>query len=73
MKRLTVKQQKFIGEYLISGNGAQAAIRAGYSEANADRAIALFGLSIPLWMDLPIDNTKSYGGFEPKRSRSTHA
>ena len=54
MKRLTVKQQKFIDEYLISGNGAQAAIRAGYSEAYADRAIALFGLSMPLGIGLLI-------------------
>ncbi len=32
---LTPKQTRFIAEYLIDGNGAQAAIRAGYSPAGA--------------------------------------
>lgn len=31
MKELTSRQKKFIDEYLISGNGTQAAITAGYS------------------------------------------
>lgn len=33
--KLTLKQQKFIDEYIISGNATDAAIRAGYSEKTA--------------------------------------
>ena len=32
---LTLKQQRFVDEYLIDGNATQAAIRAGYSEKAA--------------------------------------
>lgn len=32
---MTVKQARFINEYLIDGNGTQAAIRAGYGAAGA--------------------------------------
>ncbi len=35
MSGLTVKQRRFVSEYLIDGNGTQAAIRAGYSEDTA--------------------------------------
>lgn len=35
MKKLTAKQQRFVDEYLIDLNGAQAAIRAGYSKKTA--------------------------------------
>ena len=35
MKELTSRQKKFIDEYLISGNGTQAAITAGYSSKAA--------------------------------------
>lgn len=34
-KKLTVKQQAFVDEYLIDLNATQAAIRAGYSEKTA--------------------------------------
>lgn len=37
MARLTDKQKKFVEEYLIDLNATQAAIRAGYSEKNADK------------------------------------
>jgi phage terminase small subunit len=37
MAKLTAKQQRFIEEYLIDLNATQAAIRAGYSEKNADK------------------------------------
>jgi phage terminase small subunit len=36
-KELTDKQERFIEEYLKDFNATQAAIRAGYSEANADK------------------------------------
>ncbi|MCT3574153.1 terminase small subunit [Levilactobacillus brevis] len=32
MQKLTVKQQKFADEYIISGNATQAALKAGYSK-----------------------------------------
>lgn len=34
--RLTVKQQRFVDEYLVDCNATQAAIRAGYSKATAN-------------------------------------
>nr|DAQ00949.1 MAG TPA: Terminase small subunit [Caudoviricetes sp.] len=36
MKKLTLKQQKFADEYIISGNATQSAIKAGYSEKYAN-------------------------------------
>ncbi|HEO4620673.1 TPA: terminase small subunit [Streptococcus agalactiae] len=35
MGKLTLKQQKFIDEYIISGNATDAAIKAGYAEKAA--------------------------------------
>ncbi len=35
MAKLTAKQQAFVNEYVVDLNGAQAAIRAGYSEKTA--------------------------------------
>ncbi|WP_438468352.1 terminase small subunit [Streptococcus pluranimalium] len=35
MAKLTLKQQKFIDEYIISGNATEAAIKAGYSKKTA--------------------------------------
>ena len=35
--QLTPKQQRFVQEYMIDSNATQAAIRAGYSEKNADK------------------------------------
>lgn len=32
MQKLTVKQQKFADEYIISGNTTQAALKARYSK-----------------------------------------
>lgn len=48
MAKLTVKQQRFINEYLIDLNATQAAIRAGYSvkTANEQGAQNLAKLSI---------------------------
>ena len=33
--KLTVKQQKFADEYIISGNATESAIKAGYSKKTA--------------------------------------
>lgn len=35
MSKLTIKQQRFADEYIISGNATEAAKRAGYSEKTA--------------------------------------
>jgi len=35
MAALTAKQQRFVDEYLVDGNGARAAIAAGYGRAGA--------------------------------------
>lgn len=35
MKKLTVKQQMFVNEYLVDLNATQAALRAGYSKKTA--------------------------------------
>ncbi|HEN6657431.1 TPA: terminase small subunit, partial [Streptococcus agalactiae] len=35
MGKLTLKQQKFIDEYIICGNATDAAIKAGYSKKTA--------------------------------------
>lgn len=44
---LTIRQQKFVEEYLVDMNGTQAAIRAGYSEKTA-QAISAENLSKPI-------------------------
>lgn len=46
LRKLTRKQRAFCDEYLIDKNGAQAAIRAGYSEKTA-KAIASENLTKP--------------------------
>ena len=41
---LTAKQRRFVDEYLVDLNGTKSAIRAGYSERNADKiAFQLLG------------------------------
>lgn len=37
MQKLTVKQQKFADEYIISGNATQAALKAGYAKSSAQQ------------------------------------
>lgn len=34
-QKLTQKQQRFVDEYIISGNATQSAIKAGYSKRSA--------------------------------------
>ena len=46
-KKLTLKQQRFVDEYIISGNATLAAIKAGYSKKTANR-IATENLSKPV-------------------------
>lgn len=48
MAKLSLKQQKFADEYIISGNAEEAAIKAGYSEkyarGNAYKLVAFSGI-----------------------------
>lgn len=37
MTKLNPRQERFVDQYLIDLNGTQAAIRAGYSQRNADK------------------------------------
>lgn len=46
-KKLTIKQSRFVDEFIISGNATQAAIKAGYSKKTANR-IATENLSKPV-------------------------
>lgn len=46
-KKLTIKQAKFVKEYLETGNGTQSAIKAGYSE-NCAQEIASENLTKPI-------------------------
>lgn len=46
MDKMTARQKRFCDEYLVDMNGAQAAIRAGYSEKTA-RQIAQENLTKP--------------------------
>lgn len=46
MNKLTIKQERFVEEYLIDLNATQAAIRAGYSERTA-KEIACENLTKP--------------------------
>lgn len=46
MTKMTLKQQRFADEYIITGNATQAAIKAGYSKKTA-RAIANENLMKP--------------------------
>jgi phage terminase small subunit len=46
MKPLTLKQQRFVAEYLVDLNATQAAIRAGYSAKGADvQGVRLLGIA----------------------------
>lgn len=61
MAGLTLKQQKFADEYIISGNIEQAAITAGYSKAyargNAHKLVA--NVSVKAYLDERLAEIKS--------------
>lgn len=64
MKKLTLKQTKFVHEYIISGNATDAAIKAGYSKGTA-RVIGCENLTKP-YINVHIaqnrgEITKNYG------------
>lgn len=53
MAKLTLKQQKFADEYIISGNATEAAIKAGYSKkyANTNASKLLHNTTIKAYID----------------------
>lgn len=60
MGKLTVKQQRFADEYIITGNATEAAIKAGYSQKTA-RAIGNENLTKPnikIYIDERLDKLK---------------
>ncbi len=60
-KKLSLKQQKFADEYIITGNIEQAAIKAGYSKSyargNAHKLVA--NVSIKAYIDQRLEEIKS--------------
>lgn len=60
MSKLTIKQQKFADEYIISGNATNAAIRAGYSKKTARTIGAqnLTKLNIKSYIDTRLEEIK---------------
>ena len=61
MKKLTLKQQKFADEYIISGNATQSAIKAGYSEkyANTNAVKLLQNTTIKAYIDERLSDLNS--------------
>lgn len=53
MAKLTLKQQKFADEYIISGNATEAAIKAGYSKkyANTNASKLLHNTTTKAYID----------------------
>nr|DAP00970.1 MAG TPA: Terminase small subunit [Caudoviricetes sp.] len=51
--KLTLKQQRFADEYIISGNATEAAIKAGYSEkyANTNASKLLQNTTVKAYID----------------------
>ena len=41
MKKLTQKQQRFVDEYIISGNATQSYLKAGYKVSESVAALTL--------------------------------
>lgn len=59
--KLTLKQQRFADEYIISGNATEAAIKAGYSSkyANTNASKLLQNTTIKFYIDERLDELKS--------------
>lgn len=60
MSKLTVKQQRFADEYIISGNKYQSAIKAGYSENYAKGNVSklLENVRVKSYIDERLDQLK---------------
>ncbi|EHO53950.1 terminase small subunit family protein [Lachnospiraceae bacterium oral taxon 082 str. F0431] len=59
--KLTLKQQRFADEYIISGNATDAAIKAGYSEkyANTNASKLLQNTTVKAYIDARLDDLAS--------------
>lgn len=59
-RKLTVKQQKFADEYIISGNATQSAIKAGYSKnyTNTNANKLLQNTTIKSYIDERLEQLK---------------
>lgn len=53
MTKMTLKQQRFADEYIITGNATQSAIKAGYSQkyANTNASKLLQNTTIKIYID----------------------
>lgn len=60
-KKLTLKQQRFADEYIISGNATQSAIEAGYSKkyANTNASKLLQNTTIKHYIDEQLEVLKN--------------
>lgn len=60
-KKLTLKQQRFADEYIISGNATQSAIEAGYSKkyANTNASKLLQNTTINRYIDEQLEILKN--------------
>lgn len=60
-KKLTLKQQRFADEYIISGNATQSAIEAGYSKkyANTNASKLLQNTTIKHYIDEQLEILKN--------------
>ncbi|MDU7908483.1 MAG: terminase small subunit [Streptococcus lutetiensis] len=61
MAKLTIKQQRFADEYIISANATQAAIKAGYSKkyANTNASKLLQNTTIKSYIDERLEDLQS--------------
>lgn len=59
--KLTLKQQRFADEYIISGNATDAAVKAGYSEkyANTNASKLLQNTTVKAYIDERLDELAS--------------
>ncbi|WP_125447504.1 terminase small subunit [Streptococcus cristatus] len=61
MAKLTLKQQRFADEYIISGNATKSAIKAGYSSkyANTNASKLLQNTAIKIYIDERLEQLAS--------------
>jgi phage terminase small subunit len=55
---LTIRQEKFVLEYMLDGNGTQAAIRAGYAPQSADVHASRLLANAKVWEKICVNREK---------------
>ena len=70
--KLTAKRQIFVDAYIISGNGKQSAIQAGYSRKTADQQASklLRDNKVKEYLHLLMEKSTSRGNYETRGSPS---